>query len=141
MIYLSNDKPRCCNVSDVDIREVSHHYSPLLRSLCSTGQPGQHQHHPAVLPWSPPDVSRGITPGGRTGGPAGVQSSRCVSNIDIQGTLQAMHCHLVLTVTHDLMLFSVFLRFPVQALFCRGSISPRTKVISMNRFCIHLQIL
>lgn len=75
------------DVSWVDICKVSHHYSPLLMPFCSTGQLGQHQHHPAVLPWSPPAVNRGITPGGWAGGPAGVQGGRCVGKDALQGTV------------------------------------------------------
>lgn len=67
---------------------------PLLTPLLSTGQLGQHQHHPAVLPWSPPAVRGGVAPGGRAGGPAGVQSSRCVGIDDTRGRLNAEHCHL-----------------------------------------------
>lgn len=74
----------------VDICKVSHYRSPLLMPLFSTGQLGQHQHHPAVLPWSPPAVCRGITPGGRVGGPAGVQSGRWVAADGAQGTLEAV---------------------------------------------------
>lgn len=69
------------------VRSAIHHHSPLLTPLLSTGQLGQHQHHPAVLPWSPPAVSRGIKPGGWAGGPAGVQSSRWVGTCETQGTL------------------------------------------------------
>lgn len=47
----------------------------------STGQPGQHQHHPALFPWSPPAIGGGTAPRGRAGGPAGVQSGRCVGNV------------------------------------------------------------
>lgn len=62
---------------------VGHYHSPLLMPLIfPTGQLGQHQHHTVVLPWSPPAVSRGITPGSRAGGPARVQSSRWVSAED-----------------------------------------------------------
>lgn len=67
------------NVSCVDICKVSCRYSPALTLIHSTGQFGQHQHHPAVFPWSPPAVSRGIAPRGRAGRPAGVKSGRWVS--------------------------------------------------------------
>lgn len=75
------------DVSWVDICKVSHHYSPLLMPFCSTGQLGQHQHHLAVLPWSPPAVNRGITPGGWAGGPARVQGGRCVGKDALQRTV------------------------------------------------------
>lgn len=79
----------------VDICKVSHHYSPPLTLFDSTGKPGQHQHHPAVLPWSPPAVSRGVTPGGRAGGPAGGQSSRWVdTGVTREGNLNCKNWHL-----------------------------------------------
>lgn len=70
--------------------------SVIITDLSSrfTGQLGQHQHHPAVLPWSPPAVSRGVTPGGRAGRSAGIQSSRCEGINDLQRALCAMYCHI-----------------------------------------------
>lgn len=59
-------------------RVICYHSSPLMQLLPPTGQLGQHQHHTVVLPWSPPAVCRGITPGGWVGGSARVKSSRWV---------------------------------------------------------------
>lgn len=115
------------------VRSAIHHHSPLLVPLLFTGQLGQHQHHPAVLPWSPPAVSRGIAPGGWAGGPAGVQSSRWVGGYmwdtrdtegnEILGIWRCCFCHGFMSKSWH---FSVFLRFMVCGWQPRRGCTPLT---------------